>query len=159
MAALVLAAASDSLEVLLQFAFLAILFLFLIWVVNSALRDLRRPTAAAADGLAPFPGDERHSLRRAWLVSQGGGGLDAGDAYDVSAGLTIGRSTASTVQISDTFASGRHARIFLREGLPWLEDMRSTNGTYLNGERIEGEVGLQHGDVIRIGDTQFRFEE
>lgn len=159
MTRLVLAAASDSLQVLLQFAFLVILFGFLIWVVSSALRDLRRPVAAIAEDLAPFPSEEGAGPRRAWLVSQGGGGLEAGDAYDVSYGLTIGRSAASTVQIMDSFASGRHARAYLRDGLACLEDLGSTNGTYVNGERVQGDVKLGHGDVIRIGDTEFRFEE
>jgi hypothetical protein len=151
-----IAAASDSLEVLLQFAFLAVLYLFLLWVVSSALRDMRRPTANA-DELTPFPGSGEP--RRAWLVVKGGGGLSQGDSFELDGELTIGRSSASSVEITDSFASGKHARVHRRGENVVLQDLGSTNGTYLNGERVDGETELRPLDVIRIGDTEFRFEE
>jgi hypothetical protein len=156
---LILAAASDSLEVLLQFAFLGVLYLFLLWVVTSALRDLRRPAPGVADELEAFPGEEPAGPERAWLVAQGGGGIEAGESFEVGRGLTIGRSGDSAIKIDDSFASGRHARVQLRGGMAQLEDLRSTNGTYLNGQRVEGEIDLRPGDVIRIGDAEFRYEE
>ena len=143
----------------MQFAFLAFLYLFLLWVVTSALRDLRRPAPSAADDLDPFPGEGPAGVERAWLVSQGGGGVEAGESFEIGRGLTIGRSSDSAIQITDSFASGRHARVELRNGVAQLEDLRSTNGTYLNGQRVEGEIDLRAGDLIRIGDSEFRYEE
>ncbi|MEX0993144.1 MAG: FHA domain-containing protein [Solirubrobacterales bacterium] len=154
-----LAAATDSLEVLLQFAFLAVLYLFLLWIVRSALRDMRRPATDPGEELAPFPGDERSRSSKVWLVATAGGGLEVGDAFEIGQGLTIGRSVDSALRIEDSYASGKHARVFERAGAVHLEDLRSTNGTYLNGERVEGEVELRPQDVIRIGDTEFRVEE
>jgi FHA domain len=154
-------AASDPIEVLLKFAFIAVLYLFLLWVARSALKDLRRPVPYedayhdadyARDGFA----GEIPSLGR--LVVEGGGGLRAGQSYVVGAGLAIGRAEGNEIRIEDSFASGRHARIFSHDGLPYVEDMRSTNGTYLNGRRVEGQEVLHADDRIQIGDTEFRFE-
>lgn len=153
-----LATASDSLEVLLQFAFLAVLYLFLLWVVSSALRDMRRPVNHSPEGLAPFPGDESES-RRGWLVVEAGGGLKRGDSFDVGPEITIGRSADCAVRIDDSFASGRHARVHNAAGVVRLEDLDSTNGTYLNDRRVDGVIALQADDVIRIGDTELRYEE
>ena len=62
------------------------------------------------------------------------------------------------MQIEDRYASGFHARIFSREGRYYVEDMNSTNGTLLDDAELKGEAELVDGDVVRIGDTEFRFE-
>ena len=62
------------------------------------------------------------------------------------------------MQIEDRYASGLHARIFSRDGHYFVEDMRSTNGTLLNDATLKGEADLIDGDVVKIGDTAFRFE-
>jgi hypothetical protein len=154
---------ADPIEVLLKFAFIAVLYLFLLWVARSALKDLRRPPphagpyrdadySPAGDG---FGGRAESSAR---LIAEHGGGLDAGQAFVVGSGLVIGRAGEAEVRIDDSFASGRHARLFDHEGLVYLEDMNSTNGTYLNGRRVDGQEPLHRDDRIRIGDTEFRYE-
>ena len=154
-------AAADPIEVLLKFAFIAVLYLFLLWVARSALKDLRRPAPYAdsyrdADyGADGFAGQVPSSAR---LIVQRGGGLRAGQAFTVGAGLVIGRADGNEIRIEDNFASGHHARVFDHDGLAYLEDMRSTNGTYLNGHRVEGQELLHPEDLIRIGDTEFRYE-
>ena len=87
------------------------------------------------------------------------GGLDPGDAYEIDRDLVIGRSADCTIPITDTYASGRHLRIAKRGASAYLEDLDSTNGTFLNGDRLTGEVELRGEDVIRIGDTEFRIDE
>jgi FHA domain-containing protein len=153
---------TDPIEVLLKFAFIAVLYLFLLWVARSALKDLGRPgdRAAAADGRAnvvqgDFDGGGRSTAR---LVVEEGGGLRPGESYAVGAGITIGRASGSEICIEDNFASGRHARIYDREGRVYVEDMNSTNGTYVNGRRVSAQELLQADDRIRIGDTEFRYE-
>src|SRR4051794_34710174 len=105
---------ADPIEVLLKFAFLAVLYLFLLWVARSALKDLRRPAPYAGD--ADLYGAEQHdgSLvpSSARLVVEHGGGLRAGQAFIVGPGLVIGRADGIDIQIEDNFASGRHARVF-----------------------------------------------
>ena len=102
----------------------------------------------------------RRSPRRtdAWLVAERGGGLDQGERFDLIGGLSIGRSQEADVRIEDRYASGMHARIFSRDGRTYVEDMNSTNGTLLNDATLNGEAELIDGDVVRIGDTEFRFE-
>jgi pSer/pThr/pTyr-binding forkhead associated (FHA) protein len=73
--------------------------------------------------------------------------------------MTIGRSPRTDVQIEDTFASARHARVSERDGLYYLEDMGSTNGTYLNGRRLGSPELLRAEDRFRIGDTEFRYQQ
>jgi pSer/pThr/pTyr-binding forkhead associated (FHA) protein len=93
-----------------------------------------------------------------WLVAERGGGLEQGERFDLIGGLSIGRSREADVQIDDRYASGIHARVFSREGRTFVEDMNSTNGTLLNDAELKGEAELLDGDIVRIGDTEFRFE-
>jgi pSer/pThr/pTyr-binding forkhead associated (FHA) protein len=146
----------DPIAALLKFAFIAVLYLFLLWIARSALKDLRRPTRQEA--LARGRRAASSSLRRPLLVAVTGGGLSRGASFEVDGSLTIGRSPQMDIQIDDPFASGRHARIYEREGTFFVEDIGSTNGTYLNGRRLDGRRPLEPDDSIRIGDTEFRYE-
>jgi pSer/pThr/pTyr-binding forkhead associated (FHA) protein len=148
-------------SVALKFGFLAVLYLFLLWIARSALKDLRRTVAPAPDAtgfhqapaFSPAPG-----ATDAWLIAERGGGLDPGERFDLIGGLSIGRSADADVRIDDRYASGLHARIFSREGRTCIEDMNSTNGTLLNDATLSGEAELIDGDTVRIGDTEFRYE-
>ena len=96
-----------------------------------------------------FPG-ERGGELDGRLVALEGGGLDEGERFDLG-GLSIGRSSDADVRrIEDCFASGIHVRIYPRGGAYYVEDMGSTNGTYLNGDLLESDE-LHHLDRIRIG--------
>jgi hypothetical protein len=150
----------DPISVALKFGFLAVLYLFLLFVARSARKDLRGTVAPAPDatGFHPAQGFGKGGDGDAWLVAERGGGLDPGERFDLIGGLSIGRSGESDVQIDDRYASGLHARVFSREGRTFVEDMRSTNGTLLNDAELKGEAELIDGDVVRIGDTEFRFE-
>ncbi|MDX6632753.1 MAG: hypothetical protein QOG09_669 [Solirubrobacterales bacterium] len=145
----------DPIAVALKFGFLAVLYLFLLWVTRSVLKDLRRtgaPTVAAA------PDRDRAPAEEPMLVVIRGGDLTAGDQYDLFGGATIGRSADAEIRVTDRYASQLHARVFSRGGLQFVEDLDSTNGTLLNDEPLHGEAELRPGDVIRIGDTEFRYE-
>ena len=84
-------------------------------------------------------------------------GPPPGAAYDVADGATLGRGDVEIV-LEDPFASSRHARIERQGGVIVLEDLGSTNGTYLNEELLRGPQPLHAGDRIRIGDSEFTFE-
>ena len=144
----------------LKFGFLAVLYLFLLWVARSALRELRRSGAPAPQetGLHQIDGGGREPATDAWLVVLRGGGLDAGERFDLFGGLSIGRSSDADVRIEDRFASQIHARVQSRKGDYYVEDLGSTNGTYLNGSPVRAEAKLRDLDQIRIGDTELRFE-
>jgi FHA domain len=149
-------------SVALKFGFLAVLYLFLLWIARSALKDLRRTVSPAPDATGfhrAAPGfSSPPNAHEAWLVAERGGGLNPGERFDLIGGLSIGRSAEADVRIDDRYASGVHARIFTRDRRTYVEDMGSTNGTLLNDATLKGEAELIDGDVVRIGDTEFRYE-
>jgi pSer/pThr/pTyr-binding forkhead associated (FHA) protein len=152
----------DPISVALKFGFLAVLYLFVLVIARSALKDLRRTTAPAPDatGFHPAPGFAEGPRRApdGFLVVERGGGLQGGERFDLIGGLSIGRSKEADVQIDDRYASSLHVRVFSREGRFYVEDMNSTNGTLLNGATLQGEAELIDGDSVQIGDTVFRLE-
>jgi hypothetical protein len=151
----------------LKFGFLAVLYLFLLWVARSAIKDLRGGSTpavqhhdplmdstgiyAAADGLGPPAEDFEPRL----LVERATG-HESGIAYDLSAGATLGRGNVE-IRLDDPFASSRHARITRQGHSVVIEDLGSTNGTYLNEEQLSGPQPLHPGDRIRIGDCEFSY--
>jgi hypothetical protein len=153
----------------LKFGFLAVLYLFLLWVARSALKDLRRDRAGAAavdrgappddatgmyqaaDGLGTF--DEDFEPR---LLVEHAVGHESGIAYDLLGGATLGRGDVE-IRLDDPFASSRHARISRQGHVVVIEDLGSTNGTYLNEEPLTGPQPLHSGDRIRIGDSEFSY--
>jgi hypothetical protein len=152
-------------SVALKFGFLVVLYLFLLWVARSALKDLRRgvtaselpPDAtgmhAASAGLAPDPLAELEPRLRVEQAM----GLRSGDEYDVARGVTLGRGQAADIRLEDPFASSRHARIVPQGDVLVIEDLGSTNGTYLNGDLLDGPQPLHPGDRVRIGDNEFSY--
>jgi hypothetical protein len=152
----------------LKFGFLAVLYLFLLWVARSALKDMRRGAAgsvqsshsvpsdatgmyAASDGLVSL--DDEFEPR---LLVERAIGHESGTAYDLMNGATLGRGDVE-IRLDDPFASSRHARITREGHVVVIEDLGSTNGTYLNEEPLTGPQPLHPGDRIRIGDCEFSY--
>ncbi len=153
--------AYDPLSTALKFGFLAVLFLFLLVIARSSFRDLKRTAAPAPDATGFHAVPAYAEVQRgvdAWLIAERGGGLTRDERFDLLGGLSIGRSKEADIQIEDRYASSIHARLFSREGRHFVEDMKSTNGTLLNGAALNGEAELVDGDTVQIGDTVFRFE-
>jgi hypothetical protein len=152
---------ADPAAVALKFAFLGVLYLFLFVVARSALKDLRGDSGfvapSDATGMHAISGG-RVAATDANLIAVQGGGLTPGERIDLFGGVTIGRAEEADVRIEDRFASGIHCRVHSRGNSYFVEDMSSTNGTYLNGEDLHGEAPLRDFDEIRIGDTVLRFE-
>lgn len=153
---------ADPAAVALKFAFLGVLYLFLLVVARSALKDLRGRGGQAfvapdSTGMHSIQGG-RVAATDANLIAVTGGGLTPGEHIDVFGGVTIGRAAEADVRIEDRFASGIHCRVHSRGNSYFVEDLDSTNGTYLNGGDLHGESPLNDMDEIRIGDTELRFE-
>ena len=156
-------------SVALKFGFLAVLYLFLLWVSRNALKDLRRTsittTPSAAGYVAPAPeetglyaatgGAEAPTDPR--LVVERAPGHVPGMEYEVGEGAVLGRGDQAEIRLDDPFASSRHARLTLQGGIVVLEDLGSTNGTYLNEELLSGPQPLHPGDRVRIGDSEFTY--
>jgi pSer/pThr/pTyr-binding forkhead associated (FHA) protein len=141
-------APADVVAFILRLAFLAILYV----TVGAMLLALRRSLSAAA---AP------PARRAARLTLIEASPLDGppGRGVALAGDVTIGRRTACEVALRDDSVSGRHARLRRRRGQWEVEDLGSTNGTFVNGERVAGAVPLSPGDVIGVGTTTWRFEE
>ena len=158
----------EPLVVALKFGFLAVLYLFLLWVARSAMRDLARyeGTSAAAEPV-DLPGPRRRERStpdlRAGVSPRlrvvAAMGHEPGTTFEVGDGATFGRSDGADIRVDDPFASSAHARVFERGGFVYLEDMGSTNGTYLNGRQLKTAERLKPADTIRIGDSEYRYEE
>lgn len=91
------------------------------------------------------------------VIESGDEAHRAGDAVPLSAAVTIGRSDENSLQIADRFISSRHLLICLRDGRRILVDRGSTNGTFVNGSRIEEEIELSDGDRIAVGNTVLEY--
>ncbi len=153
----------------LKFGFLAVLYLFLLWVARSALKDLRRGYGGAVDSDQPRASDATGVYTAAdglgslddfepRLLVERASGHEAGTAYDLANGATLGRGDVE-IRLEDPFASSRHARISREGHVVVIEDLGSTNGTYLNEEPLSGPQPLHPGDHIRIGDCEFSYEQ
>jgi pSer/pThr/pTyr-binding forkhead associated (FHA) protein len=142
---------------------LLLLFAFIYAVVRRGVGDLRRvpddepfePGREGRGAYAPRPSGESE------LVVEESEVLAPETRFPIRDGATsIGRSSASDIVLkSDDYASGRHARLTRHGGLLYVEDMGSTNGTYVNERKTVGATPLRHGDTVRIGSTIFRYEE
>ena len=153
--------AVEEVLLLLKIVFLVLLYLFIWRIVRSATRDLRLPQESFI--LAPEAGA---AIRTATVGPTGrlvvvkSPALDAGsDVVLNSAPLTVGRGEQNDVELEgDEFASAEHARFDPRRDGVWVIDVGSTNGTFVNGARIQRPRKLAAGDVVRIGQTDMRFE-
>lgn len=166
----------DPLAVILKFGFLAVLYLFLLWIARSAMKDLRRAgsnaTIAAPVSGPVLGGNEATGLHTATggaradldgldprLVVERAPGHSPGMEYELAEGAVMGRGDQAEIRLEDPFASSRHARLVRQGGVVVIEDLGSTNGTYLNEELLAGPQPLHPGDRVRIGDSEFTYLE
>ena len=147
---------------LLKILFLVLLYLFIWRIVRTAARDVRLPQESfvLAPGSVPGLGVEQPDVEAGKVIVVKSPALDEGEEWQLnSAPLTFGRSEQNDVQLQrDEYASSKHARIEPRRDGVWLEDIGSTNGTYLNGIRLTRPKRLTPGDIVRIGETELRYE-
>jgi hypothetical protein len=143
----------------LKIAFLVLLYLLIWRIVRTVSRDMRVQTAQESFIMPPL---SAHAVAPAGgrLVVQESSVLEEGDVFELdSAPVTVGRTGQNDVALEgDEFASSRHVRFEPRGDGVWVQDLGSTNGTYVNGIRIGGARRLAPGDVVRVGETDLRFE-
>ncbi len=162
-------------SVMLKFGFLAVIYLFLLWVSRSALRDLRmssggvqRSGGPSVEAQPPPDATGLHSAstlgppdlasRSPRMVVERAPGHEPGMIYDLGGDIVFGRGESAEIRLQDPFASSRHARVYEQGRILVIEDLGSTNGTYLNEELLDGPRPLHPGDRVRIGDSEFSFE-
>jgi hypothetical protein len=154
----------------LKYGFLIVLYLFLVWVAFSALRDLRRgrrgaggpsyseyePSADATGMYDAVSGPLDASGFEPRLLVERAVGHESGIAYDLSEPVTLGRGDVE-IRLEDPFASSQHVRISREGHTVVIEDLGSTNGTFLNDSPLTGPQPLHDGDRVRIGDSEFQY--
>lgn len=150
----------ESLLTVLKFCFLALLWLFflrVLWAVWSEVRapaPVAAPSRPAAGGGPPGRGSGGPPATGAMRLKVVEPAAARGTTYDLADELTVGRAGGCHVALTeDTFASQLHARLYRRDGRVWLEDLGSTNGTYLNGQPVTEPVALRRGDRVQAGRT------
>jgi len=150
----------DQLLNLLKIFLLLLLYLFFLRVLRAVWAEVNPPKAPEA----PRPKRERPS-RRTPTRKHGPPVLRLvappelrGRAYELGEEITIGRAAGCQVTIDDTYASQLHARVFQRDGKIFVEDIGSTNGTYLNRKKVTGPMVIQRGDQLQIGNTVLELE-
>lgn len=131
----------------LRFLFLGLLYLFLYRVVRALLRDLR---AATREGSG--------ELGRLVVVASPSGEPKTGSVFALDAITTMGRDVNNAIVVDDPFASAEHAILTYRGRAWYVEDLGSTNGSFVNGRPVEGVAPLSFGDEIQVGQVRLRLE-
>ena len=151
----------ESVLLALKVAFLVVLYLFVWRIVRTAASDLRLPQESFILRPALAGGAIGQGIHSGRLVVLRSDALEQGEEFELeSSALTIGRAGQNDVSIDgDEFASARHVRIEPRRDGVWAHDLGSTNGTHVNGVRIDRPRKLVPGDVVRVGETELKFEQ
>jgi hypothetical protein len=151
---------SDQLLLVLKLCLLALLYLFFFRVVRAVWADLRPlPHIPAGATTPPVAAPTRKRRKESsdavptrQLVVREPVEL-SGKAWALAGEVSIGRAAGCQVTIDDTYASQIHARIFNRDNQWQIEDLGSTNGTWLNRHKVAGPMVIKPGDVVQIGNT------
>jgi len=145
----------ESLLTILKFCFLALLYLFFIRVVRAVWTEVTAPPPAPVP-VAPPPRAKRERTAAKRTVAHlrvVEPAEQRGRTYDVADELTIGRAAGCQIPLEDSYASQLHARVFRRNGDLLVEDLGSTNGTFLNRKKVDSAVPIRKGDRLQVGKT------
>jgi len=156
---------SEQLLNILKFCLLALLYLFFFRVLRAVWVEVNPPKAlersGAGGGGAPVPtgapadgGSKRKGRKVPTQLVVVEPADQRGRTWPLAAEMTLGRAAGCHVAIpEDTFASQIHARIFSRDGQTWVEDLGSTNGTFVNRAKVAAATAVRRGDLVQIGNT------
>jgi pSer/pThr/pTyr-binding forkhead associated (FHA) protein len=152
---------SDELLDVLKFCLLALLYLFFFRVLRAVWAEIKPPAPASADATRPVRRESRPASRAPARSKRGMPGAlvivepeaDKGRRYTLGDEVTVGRAAGCQVTVDDTYVSQLHARVFQRDGQVFVEDLGSTNGTYLNRSKVSGPMLVQRGDRLQVGNT------
>jgi pSer/pThr/pTyr-binding forkhead associated (FHA) protein len=152
---------SDPLLTLLKWCLLALLYLFFFRVLQATWAEVRAPrtadrATARREGRTPTLTRRRTAgLRRLRVVEPP---ELAGRTYELGQEITLGRAAGCHITLDDTYVSQLHARVSARDGTVYVEDLGSTNGTYLNRQRVTSAVVATPGDRLQVGGTVLEFQ-
>ena len=146
----------EAILTILKFCFLGLLYLFLARVVRAVYRERSpdRPVAVSSNGSRFGRGRGRRNDQPARPYKLKMIDPATSQVFPLGEEVTIGRAPGCSVPLADdTYVSQLHARIYIRDGKPFVEDLGSTNGTFLNRDRLSKTMPLHRGDKLQIGQT------
>ena len=166
---------SEQLLAILKFCLLAVVYLFFFRVLRAVWAEISPPKVATVTAKPPA---STRGAKPPKKSKQGAVGVPVpkpkgalvgrlvvteppehrGRRYDIGSEISIGRASGCPIRIEDTFVSQVHARVFPREGNYLVEDLGSTNGTYLNRKKVAGPMTMQRGDRLQVGNTVLELE-
>jgi pSer/pThr/pTyr-binding forkhead associated (FHA) protein len=158
---------SEQLLTILKLCLLVLLYLFFLRVLRAVWAELRSPVTVAA---TEAPVSNRATRKAARAAGAGAarparrGGTpkslrvvepaaQKGRTFPLGDEITVGRAAGCSVTLDDTYVSQIHSRVFTRDGKIFVEDLGSTNGTYLNRAKVQGPMVMQKGDRLQVGST------
>ena len=151
----------EPLLTILKFCFLALIYLFFLRVLRAVWAEVNPRAAPVVAATRPARSQRGwgNSARNA-VGGKGAGRLkvieppsDRGRSYELGEELTVGRAGGCQVTLDDTYVSQLHARVFRRDGQLYVEDLGSTNGTYLNRKKVTAPISIRRGDRLQVGKT------
>ncbi len=145
----------DVFLLILRLLFIVLLYLFLMQVVIAITRDLRKTSAASESLENKAPPVVGHLI----VVDSGPSNILPGTRFDLSPQTTIGRGPTNTIQLGDNFISGEHTNLWFRNGLWYVQDAGSTNGTYVNNQPAREALAARFGDIIQVGFIRFKLAQ
>ena len=151
---------ADFTVLVLKIAFLALLWLFIVMIAAVIHSDMvgRRASKTQDDSGVPPPRTSKKSKKAPWVLAIDSG-IHAGDRLQLVPEVRIGRSESCELVLDDDYISNMHAQLSHTEDGQWvLQDMGSTNGTFVNSQRIGGPTVVGVTDIIRVGGVQMRLE-
>ena len=154
----------EQLLTILKLCLLALLYLFFLRVIRAVWVEVNGPRLRRSrpvdEVTEPDPRKAAKATARARKAAKGGPVLvvvapddQQGRTYPLADELTVGRASGCQVTLDDTYVSQIHARVFARDGQIYVEDLGSTNGTYLNRRKVAGPMLVSPGDRVQVGST------
>lgn len=145
----------DVFLLILRLLGIVLLYLFLMQVIISITRDLRKMVAANDGALSNATPVVGHLV----VVDSGPSKIAPGTSFTLNPQTTIGRGPTNTIQISETFVSAEHTRLWFRNGVWYVQDAGSTNGTFLNNQPARDALAARVGDIIQVGFIRFKLTQ
>ena len=145
----------DSFLLILRILLVVLLYLFLMQVVIAITRDLRKTAANNVDGATRAPRVLGHLV----VVDSGPSSILPGTSFDLESQTNIGRGPTNIIQLPDSFISAEHTRLWFRNGIWYVQDAGSVNGTYVNNQPAREALPAKPGDIIRVGYIQFKLTQ
>lgn len=152
---------ADETLLILKIVFLVLLYAFILLIARTATKDIGgAPQESIVLGAAEAARlRAEHGVRPARFSVVSSPELERGSALEVTGPTLLGRDAGVGIRLErDEYASARHARVEPRPDGVWVEDLRSTNGTFVNGARVDGARRLQAGDIVRVGSTELQLQ-